>query len=171
MKKDESWPPFEPFEQPASPALPAEALPAVVRNYVCAIAGDLQVFPDMVALMVLAVLAAGLVAKFEVEPKLGWREVLTLFVVGLACSGERKTPVVRGLTSIVMEYEKQVRDLCVDAVAKSRAAADVIQSNIKAAKGDPVALAAAYTEQERHKKIVTLVFVSKIRRQRLLRTG
>lgn len=97
--------PFEP-EKSKLPRFPVECLPKVLGDYVNAVAEHSQTTPDMAAVVGLGVLASCLQGKFQIEGTPGYTEQLSLFVVVIASPGERKSSVLRDMTSCIAEYEK-----------------------------------------------------------------
>lgn len=103
--------PFQPFvplqiESSQLPPFPLEALPQAVQDYVEAIAVHSQTSTDMAATISLGVLAIALQRKYEVMGKLGYIEPMNLYLVIVAAPGERKSAVMRDITSVISRYEQ-----------------------------------------------------------------
>lgn len=101
---------FEPFEPPDTsklPPFPVEQLPPVLREFVQAVAENLQVAADMPALQVLATAALCLQGKFIINPKPGWVEPLNLYAVTVARPSDRKSPTVQVCTRHLREYVRE----------------------------------------------------------------
>jgi hypothetical protein len=81
-------------------------LPAPLRTYAVAVARNLGVPLEMVALQALAVpsLLAG--PYIDVEPRADWHEPGTLYVLTIADSGTGKSPAMRKFTSLIARAEK-----------------------------------------------------------------
>ncbi len=89
------------------PTFPVDCLPPVLRDYVSAVAKHSQTAPDMAAVIGLGVLAVCLQGKYQVEGAPGYIEPLSLYTVVIAAPGERKSSVMRDMTSYIYEYEKE----------------------------------------------------------------
>jgi hypothetical protein len=77
-----------------------------LRDFVLAAAMTYQVPVDAVAMLLLPVLALPLSKRFEVEPMRGWREQLSIYVVVLLPSGERKTAIIRCLLDPIYAWQR-----------------------------------------------------------------
>ena len=89
------------------PAFPVDALPDVIRNYVSAVAEHSQTAPDMAAVISLGVLATCLQGKYKIEGTPGYCEPLSLYTVVIAAPGERKSSVMRDMTTFLYQYEQE----------------------------------------------------------------
>lgn len=89
------------------PAFPVDALPDVIRNYMSAVAEHSQTAPDMTAVISLGVLATCLQGKYKIEGTPGYCEPLSLYTVVIAAPGERKSSVMRDMTTFLYEYEQE----------------------------------------------------------------
>ncbi len=110
--KAESAPLFQPLvpltpQWSDLPAFPVDALPDVIRNYVSAVAEHSQTAPDMAAVISLGVLATCLQGKYKIEGTPGYFEPLSLYTVVIAAPGERKSSVMRDMTTFLYEYEQE----------------------------------------------------------------
>ena len=121
------WPAPIPFTSIAVQPFPVDALPAVLAEFVQGISTALQVPPDMVAPLVLAVCGAGVAGKFSVSPKSGWNEQVNLYACVIAPPAEKKTPVFDKVTAPVQRVERELFD-------KYRASEKVRRDNLAAAK-------------------------------------
>lgn len=101
------------------PAFPASALPAVLREWVVAVAQATQTPLDLAAALSLAVVALAVSRGFFVRVRPGWTEVLVLYVAVALPSGERKSPVFAAATRVLFDYERTRRR---DLAAKVREA-------------------------------------------------
>lgn len=91
---------------------PVDAFPAEIASMVEEVAEATQTDPAMAGTTALTVLAAAVCGHVEVEPRLGWREVLAVHTATIAAPGERKSAVQSAMTaplwSIEDELETQV---------------------------------------------------------------
>jgi replicative DNA helicase len=102
------WMPPVPFGVTGEvPAFPVEVLPSWLGEYVAAVATATQTPPDLAGMLALAVLAAVAAGAVEVEPRLGWREPLCLFVAVGMDAGARKSGVFTAMTRPVADFERQ----------------------------------------------------------------
>lgn len=66
-----------------------------------------QAAPDMAAVISLGVLATCLQGKYKIEGTPGYFEPLSLYTVVIAAPGERKSSVMRDMTTFLYEYEQE----------------------------------------------------------------
>ena len=136
--KDETQP-FEPIvplmpQWSSLPQFPIEALPEVMKNYVTAVAAHSQTSPDMAAVIGLGVLAVCLQGKFKVEGTPGYYEPLSLYTVLIAAPGERKSGVMRAMTSVLYDYEQEFNKSRSDEVRKNRQEREAVERQISGLK-------------------------------------
>ena len=72
-----------------------------------AVAEHSQTAPDMAAVISLGVLATCLQGKYKIEGTPGYFEPLSLYTVVIAAPGERKSSVMRDMTTFLYEYEQE----------------------------------------------------------------
>ena len=72
-----------------------------------AVAEHSQTAPDMAAVISLGVLATCLQGKYKIEGTPGYCEPLSLYTVVIAAPGERKSSVMRDMTTFLYEYEQE----------------------------------------------------------------
>ena len=94
-----------PFDEVKLPSFPVDALPAPLCDWVKAVAENTETPVDMAAVCALAVLSCALQGKFIVHAKSGYDEPLNLYILIIANSGERKSPIVRMMTRPIYKYE------------------------------------------------------------------
>lgn len=115
------WPEPVPFTRPTPPPLDlAEAIPStlpVLRDFIIAQAEALQVSPDAVALLSVGLASLAASRTFEIEPRLGWREIAPLWTVFLAEPGERKSALLHALAAPVYSWQSAERELLKYALA------------------------------------------------------
>ncbi len=102
--------PFSPFTEDESaplPSFPVQALPSELRDYVEAVAENLQVPVCMPAVVGLAVMALCVQGRFVVHPKPGWIEPMNLYAAIVALPSERKSPVLSAMTFPVYDFERE----------------------------------------------------------------
>ena len=114
------------------PAFPVECLPPVLRAYVNAVAEHSQTAPDMAAVIGLGVLAVCLQGKYQVEGMPGYVEPLSLYTVVIAASGERKSSVMRDMTGVIYEYEKEYNQSLEPQIRANRQERESLQRQISA---------------------------------------
>lgn len=118
----------------ALPAFPTTALPAPVAAMVAGVAEATQTDPAMAGTTALAVLAACAGGRVEIEPRAGWREVLSLYTVTVAAPGERKSAVQAAMVAPLHVAE---RTLAAQGIAErleaetERAVADRLASDAR----------------------------------------
>lgn len=97
-----------PFDEYNLPAFPVDALPAILRDYVKAVAETTQTSPDMAATAALAILAICAQGKCNIKGKSDWIEPLNIFAVIIAAPAERKSAVMKIMTAPLEEYERKI---------------------------------------------------------------
>ena len=106
----DTFAPFAPFAPPdisKLPVFPVDKLPPVLREFVKAVAENLQVPIDMPAASALAIVSACAQGKFVVNVKPGWTEQLNLYIVVIARPSERKSPTLRVVAKPLYQYSKE----------------------------------------------------------------
>lgn len=138
-------PPVPLYREPAPPPFPLDdAFPealAEFKDFIRGLAYQLQVPVDLLAMLLLAVLAAALSKKFEIEAREGWREMMALWVLVLLESGERKSAAFKKITEPVHEWEKDQAERLGPGLAAAREAREILEqerkeARKKASKGD-----------------------------------
>ncbi|MEX1026420.1 MAG: YfjI family protein [Candidatus Paceibacterota bacterium] len=98
-----------PLANEAVPAFPLDALPPVLRDWAATTAEATQTPADMSGLLSLAVCAASVAKRVEVEPRPGWFEPVNLFVAVVLGPANRKSAVFRAATKPLAEFEAEIR--------------------------------------------------------------
>jgi putative DNA primase/helicase len=106
----ERWESPVPFARHQVPAFPVDALPSSLREFVAAVAEDTQTPPDMTALLVLAVVATCVQRRTAVRVSASYWEPLSLFVLAVAESGERKSAVMSQAARPLHAWEREALD-------------------------------------------------------------
>jgi hypothetical protein len=101
------------------PPFPIEVLPGWLSEYVAAVATATQTPPDLAGMLALAVLATVAAGAVEVEPRLGWREPLCLFVAIGMDAGARKSSVFTALTRPVVDFERDQAAAALPAITET----------------------------------------------------
>lgn len=106
------WPrtPLPLFSNRNLPPFPVGNMPPVLKNMVTEVATNAQVAVDLPAVIALAALSASLVGRVEVHPEPGWREVVTLYTLGLAESGTRKSLTMSRMIGPLLQTQKELKD-------------------------------------------------------------
>lgn len=133
------WAPPRPIvQQVLLPKFPIDtAFPSYLgrlRDYLVAVADCYQVPVDAVALLALPIIALGLSRRFEVEPFPGWREQLSLYVLVLLPSGERKTAVMRNLLAPIYAWQNEVATGMANALRQFENQEEVVRERLDRAR-------------------------------------
>jgi len=135
------------------PSFPVEVLPAWLRDWVTALADDLQCPVDLPAMLAIAVLSLCCAKKLTIHVRSGWDEPINLYVAVALKPGESKSPAfaaaIRPIAQFVAE-ERRRRDPEMRTVA---ARADIAAKRIEHLK----ARAAKATDPAEHAKLLDLV--------------
>ena len=119
----------------AVPEIPASILPGVLGAMAGAVSAYTQTPPAAAVLEVLGVLAACCHRRYEVEPRAGYREPLSLWTLAALDSGSRKTAVQDKLIGPLIGWEKLERERLaaeVASVAAKRKVADKVIAKLEA---------------------------------------
>ncbi|GAA3037086.1 YfjI family protein [Streptomyces glomeratus] len=103
------WDAPVPIDRPPLPGFPLMLLGKSLSGMVEAIAKATQVAPDLPAMMALPCITAAIGGRAYVRIRPGWSEPVTLWTVGVALPGERKTGVEERLTGPLREEEIRLR--------------------------------------------------------------
>lgn len=126
--------PFEPFEEePAveAPRFPLEVFPEIIRDYAAAVAENLQLPPEFIAMPALCVAAAALQNKFVVNPKPDWYEPLPLWFIGIAEPSERKSAALAAVMRPAQNVMREIRDSMKEDVSKYRANLTMMEKRVQ----------------------------------------
>ena len=85
---------------------PVAVLPGAVKAMVCAVADSLSVPVDLAALAALGVISTAIAGAVEIQLKSDWKEPANLYLVGIARSGEGKSPMLTKLEAPLLEIER-----------------------------------------------------------------
>jgi len=100
------------LDLPQLPLIPTDIFPDWVADMVVAQAEATETPTDLGTVLMLGVLSTASQKKFEVSLPNGHREPLNIWAVSAMNSGERKSPVLKGLTSPLHEWQRdQVKKL------------------------------------------------------------
>lgn len=135
---------IEPWTEPiplstasACPELPLEdVFPATLTKhaeFARGLAHEIQIAPDAVALLMLAVVSAAILKRFEVEAWSGWREPAPLWVLVLLPSGERKSSFFRRLTDPIAMWEREVAIVLRPQILMAKQKQQILERRLKAA--------------------------------------
>ena len=125
------WPePTLPGTAP-TPAINADVLATWAQDMVEAVAVSTQTPPALGVMVCLSVLATVFQGRYEVEPLPGYKEPLSLWGIGTAPPGARKTAVMSALSAPFMRWEKLQADRLRPAIAKVNAQRAVAKKRIE----------------------------------------
>ncbi|MCX5212996.1 YfjI family protein [Kitasatospora sp. NBC_00240] len=98
------------MDRPPLPTFPVDKLGPQLGAKVNAVADELQVAPDLPAMLSLATIASAIGGRRDYVVRPGWREASPLWTATLAGPGERKSAVEASLTAPLREAERQLRE-------------------------------------------------------------
>lgn len=104
------WPEPVPYSNDAAPAWPEINRPYELMAFCDAVSAATETPIEFSAAMGLAVLAAAVQRKFEIEVSPGYREPLSIFAAAVANVSERKTAVHSNMTEPIAAWERLQRD-------------------------------------------------------------
>lgn len=94
-------------EDLALPQFPVNCLPKALKEWVLALAENTFTAVDMAGIASLAILSTSLQGKFDIMGNDNYFEPLNLYILLIAKSGERKSPIVRQMTRVIYQYENE----------------------------------------------------------------
>ena len=89
------------------PSFPVNSLPQEIKDYITAVSESFQVSVDMTATFVIGVMALCIQGKYAVRVKPDWVEPVNLYTLVVARPSERKSPVLKEITSPVFKFTKE----------------------------------------------------------------
>jgi hypothetical protein len=113
------------------PNFPIDALPKKIRNYVEAVSESLQVPVDMPAVISLPVLSICLQGKYKIKGKEDWIEPLNLYCVVIAPPAERKSGVMKLMTTPISEFEKKINKNLLPIINENRLEKELLEKQLK----------------------------------------
>ncbi len=131
--RENRFEPLRPLKQENNdlPLFPTDCLPAVIRDYVKAVAAHSQTSEDMAAVIGVGVLAVCLQGKFMVQGTPGYDEPLSLYTVVIAPPGERKSSVMRDMTRDLYDYEKDFNEMKAPEIRENRQKRESLERRIE----------------------------------------
>ncbi len=120
------------------PPFPVETMPSVLRNIVSEIAVSTQVAADLPAVIAVATVCGSLVGRVTVQVDPGWRERVTMYALGLAESGTRKTAVMGRMTAPLYAAQAELQERLSGERRAALRKRDVAKARVDAAKRQAV---------------------------------
>jgi putative DNA primase/helicase len=127
------WPPLILPGTVKLPEIKADILPTWAGDMARALAADLQVSESAVILPTLSTIATAVQRRFEVAPRgdNSYLEPLNIWILTVAPSGSRKTPVLNALTDPLKRWEKLAGDRMRRQIAEVEATRRMIKKRIE----------------------------------------
>jgi hypothetical protein len=120
-----------PLATPYRPPFPTEALPAIVRDFVEAVAEETQTPPDLPAVVALGAISASVGGKYEILVEGTWTEPVHGQMLCVLDSANRKSSVFRTMTAAIRTHERQRASEDRKAVARWQADRRVREAKLK----------------------------------------
>jgi hypothetical protein len=114
------WPEIVSFNVLDLPNFPTHVLPPVLRDWVEAESHATQTPADLASLLALAVCSACIARRVTVEPRLGFREPVNLYVAVPLPPGNRKSAVFADALKPLRELEAELREAARPEVARAQ---------------------------------------------------
>ena len=102
------------------PDFSTEALPNALRNWVEAESHATQTPADLAGLLSIATCSAMIARRVVVEPRIGWREPVNLFVAVLLDPGNRKSAVFADATKPLRDLEAELIEAARPKIARAQ---------------------------------------------------
>lgn len=130
----QEWTAPNPMRTPKRPAFPLEALPETLRTYAAALAEQLQMYPDMPALLALAAVSTACTGKVQVQGNNErWLEEIATYTLCVLPSGERKSPAFKDALVPVKMWEMRKADELRTDIAANKSKKRQLQNKLQAA--------------------------------------
>ncbi len=130
-----AWEEPDPLEEYERPPFPMHCLPTVLHEFALAIAEQLQVPPDMPALLSLAAVSTACAGKVRIQAPLGWTEPIQTYALACMGVGERKSPAVNYACAPLLAWQMQQYDALKVASEQSQSKRRMLQSQLTKAEG------------------------------------
>ncbi|TSI07655.1 YfjI family protein [Lysinibacillus sp. BW-2-10] len=108
--KETEWEPPVSFDKYSVPAFPVNIFKEPLQSMVKNIAESVQTPIDLPGVVAIGILSTCIQQKFEVIPKVGWREQLNLYTVSLLEPSTRKSAVFSAMTKPIRQFEKELQE-------------------------------------------------------------
>ena len=130
-----------------TPEIPADVLPSWLADMAGAIAASTQTPPALAVMCCISIIATVVQRRFEVSPLPGYTETLSVWGLGAAPSGARKTAVQAAALAPIVRWEKLERDRMRVEIARTNSERAVAKKRIERLLGD-AAKAKSNSERE-----------------------
>ena len=134
--EDIRWANPTPLREFPQPPFPVDALPEPLRRFNEEITRELQVPADLPAGLGLGAVATCLQRKYQVEPRRGWKVPLTMWVLALLPSGERKSPTFDYFVEPLQEWQQAAYKKLKPVIARLSGRRDRLQKKVDKANLD-----------------------------------
>jgi replicative DNA helicase len=124
------WPDLIPLDQQTVPPVPIDALPPRMAAYVEAVAIETETPLDAAFALALALLALCAQRRYVVQLRGSHQETLSLWLLLLLNSGERKSAVYRKFFAVVKARQRELRDAGAIDRARAQAALDSVKARL-----------------------------------------
>lgn len=118
-----------------TPPVPADVLPSWLADMAGAIATSTQTPPALAVMCCISVVATVVQRRYEVSPLPGYTETLSIWGLGAAPSGARKTAVQAAALGPIVRWEKLERDRLRTEIARTNSQRAVAKKKIEALLG------------------------------------
>lgn len=132
--------PFDPFpDRPKRPVglppFPVAMMPDVLQAMATEVARFVKAPVDLAASTALAVVSLATQGRFVIEPQQGWQEPLSIYIMAVAASGERKSSILRPFRKPFDAYEMQENKTRGEERVKNEQLISVLERRLKKSEG------------------------------------
>lgn len=127
----EEWEEPIPLDAMELPPFPVETLEPWMAEMVEATATALQVPPDLPAMLSLTTLAIAFQRRVEAVVRSGWNEPLSLWTLGTAPPGERKSATYRQMVRPVVDYEADLARRMAEEIVAAQTEHDILTASME----------------------------------------
>ena len=140
-----------PFPELSGPEFPVWIFPENIQRFINEVSHALQVPLDLVAGLVLSVLAAVASDKVTVRIRDGWLETVNIYVILVLDSGEGKTPAFAAATRPLLDLEREAVEEAQPEITRLQTERDILEGQLVSLKKE----AAKTTITEEDRKAIT----------------
>ena len=131
-----SWDEIIPLDDANLPALPIDALPDALKDYVVDVAESTQTPIDMAGVASLAIMSIAMQPRYKVVGKADWEEQLSLYCMIVAEPSDRKSAVFNQIIKVIQSFEADYNERHSIDVLKSQEEHSSLEKRYKKASKD-----------------------------------
>jgi replicative DNA helicase len=128
-----AWEPIVPFGKNELMPFPLTAVPSWLHSFAEAVTAQCETPPDLVGVLLLAVVATAVAGKAQICPSPGWFEPLNLFCIVALPPASRKSAVFKLVTKPLHEYQRAENERLKPIIAHVESERRILKARLDAA--------------------------------------